>query len=518
MKTHAEKQSRASFSHAPPVPDALAHQAQLRSALRRAGALPRLEVGAADEPLEREADEAAQRVLRMPKPPSAVDEVPSAPTSPSPLLQMRAETSPVSPDMEADLLSLNSGGFPLQAQSRAFFEPRFGHNFGQVRLHQGDKAAQMAKALSAKAFTLGNDIVLGASSSPDDKNLMGHELAHVVQQRRKRGPIARRIQRQPSQPEEEEPTAKLSQDEERVEKEIQKVLEEYASKNQEVPREVLAALTAARKTEAIVSEHEKQVATRGVGTFYGTNSVYAQRNQKKKRSKAELATLAEDLKALAAAKKENPQLDLTATNCILFQMSPLETFLLEQEASGRLAKGKWAEIKEATKASSGKQLKNGKAEPGSNVSVGRDTVLVEQLRKKADFKTVLVDRGDTFGRRSLPKAVEAAKGVYPPKADLVQGANPKEKLDVRTGIDKIFRNTRADRAAALTYLSSLPFAILMEDYGNHTLVLSFGVIYEAHWRAGPRNRMLFERRDLSKYLASQKHLVFAVPPGYPPPD
>ncbi|MCL2626236.1 MAG: hypothetical protein FWD46_05420 [Cystobacterineae bacterium] len=69
MKTHAEtKPSTPSRSHAIAVPNALAHQEQLRSALRRAGVQPRLEIGANNDPLEHEADVLAERVMRMPEP------------------------------------------------------------------------------------------------------------------------------------------------------------------------------------------------------------------------------------------------------------------------------------------------------------------------------------------------------------------------------------------------------------------------------------------------------------------
>jgi hypothetical protein len=55
-----------------------------------------------------------------------------------------------------------------------------------VRLHTGSEAADMAKSITAKAFTTGKDVMFGAGQySPDSaagKKLMGHELAHVVQQ------------------------------------------------------------------------------------------------------------------------------------------------------------------------------------------------------------------------------------------------------------------------------------------------------------------------------------------------
>ncbi|MCL2643833.1 MAG: DUF4157 domain-containing protein [Betaproteobacteria bacterium] len=210
MKTHAEPQARTtSRAPATPVPNALAHQAQLRGALLRAGVQPRLEIGASNDPLEREADVAAERVMQMPAPLSAsrTSESGAGGEGKTNLVQLRASaapTTPASPQLESSLNSLNSGGKPLDASSRAFFEPRFGQDFSQVRLHTDPHAAQMANSLNAQAFTLGNNIAFAdnqySAHSPVGKNLLGHELAHVVQQREMNGNTlqAKLVQREPS--------------------------------------------------------------------------------------------------------------------------------------------------------------------------------------------------------------------------------------------------------------------------------------------------------------------------------
>jgi outer membrane protein OmpA-like peptidoglycan-associated protein len=65
-------------------------------------------------------------------------------------------------------------------------ESRFGHDFGRVRIHADSTSASSAQALSAHSFTLGNDIYFGtgryAPRTPSGRALLGHELAHVVQQ------------------------------------------------------------------------------------------------------------------------------------------------------------------------------------------------------------------------------------------------------------------------------------------------------------------------------------------------
>lgn len=81
---------------------------------------------------------------------------------------------------------LASPGKPLDAATRAYMEPRFGHNFSQVRIHDDTQAADSAKAINAQAYTVGRDMVFGARQfSPhtsDGRKLLAHELTHVLQQ------------------------------------------------------------------------------------------------------------------------------------------------------------------------------------------------------------------------------------------------------------------------------------------------------------------------------------------------
>lgn len=92
------------------------------------------------------------------------------------------------PAVHSQIASLRGGGSPLPASTRAFMEPRFGADFSRVRLHTGGEAAQLNRAVSAQAFTHGHDIYLGEGTnnveSSAGKQLLAHELAHVVQQSR----------------------------------------------------------------------------------------------------------------------------------------------------------------------------------------------------------------------------------------------------------------------------------------------------------------------------------------------
>ena len=81
---------------------------------------------------------------------------------------------------------LNSPGHPLDAATRSFFEPRYGHDFSHVRVHRDTRAAESAEAVDALAYTVGSDIVFAqgqhAPDSAAGRALLAHELSHVAQQ------------------------------------------------------------------------------------------------------------------------------------------------------------------------------------------------------------------------------------------------------------------------------------------------------------------------------------------------
>lgn len=82
--------------------------------------------------------------------------------------------------------TLQSPGRPLDRGTRTFMEDRFGHDFGHVRVHTDGTAAESAQAVGARAYTVGSHIVFARgeydTASNDGRQLMSHELTHVVQQ------------------------------------------------------------------------------------------------------------------------------------------------------------------------------------------------------------------------------------------------------------------------------------------------------------------------------------------------
>jgi len=81
---------------------------------------------------------------------------------------------------------LSSPGRPLDAETRAYMEPRFGHDFSKVRLHTDSTAVESARAVNANAYAAGPNIVFGhgqyAPGTSRGRGLLAHELTHVVQQ------------------------------------------------------------------------------------------------------------------------------------------------------------------------------------------------------------------------------------------------------------------------------------------------------------------------------------------------
>jgi hypothetical protein len=100
------------------------------------------------------------------------------------------------PDSVTKVLN-SGGGQALDTETRAFMEPRFGHDFSRVRIHADAQAADSARAVSARAYTVGQDVVFASGefspATTEGKRLLAHELTHVVQQRNGSGTVQRLV-------------------------------------------------------------------------------------------------------------------------------------------------------------------------------------------------------------------------------------------------------------------------------------------------------------------------------------
>ena len=170
-------------------------KSQQVSALHVPALQRKLRVGSADDAYEREADSVADSVMRMPE--TNVQRK-CASCEEEETLQ-RKETGSASGGMSAPPVVgevLSGAGRPLDSSVRAFMEPRFGHDFSNVRVHTDSRAAESAKSVNAQAYTVGSNVVFGAGSyrpaSTEGKKLIAHELTHVMQQRKTSGAALQR--------------------------------------------------------------------------------------------------------------------------------------------------------------------------------------------------------------------------------------------------------------------------------------------------------------------------------------
>ena len=176
----------------------------------------KLKIGNANDKYEQEADRVADQVMRMPDTstteqshnilssktaviqrlcPECDEELKLQPEvvvkkeEEGELLQtkeMPGQPPAVSHELESTIKSIRGGGQPISSSDRRFFEPRFGQDFGQVRIHNDAQAANVARSINARAFTLGKNVVFGSGEytpgTGKGRHLLAHELTHVMQQ------------------------------------------------------------------------------------------------------------------------------------------------------------------------------------------------------------------------------------------------------------------------------------------------------------------------------------------------
>ena len=143
---------------------------------------------------EQEADRVADHVMQMPEPDKVktkyIDNnlLRSEEKNKSELVQLKMdETAKGEVSARDNFISNLGSGKPLDNETKAFMEPRFGHDFSQVRVHNDSNANKAARAINAKAFTIGHEIVFGKEyhtpSDPHGQKLIAHELTHIIQQK-----------------------------------------------------------------------------------------------------------------------------------------------------------------------------------------------------------------------------------------------------------------------------------------------------------------------------------------------
>ena len=177
----------------------------------------KLKIGGVDDSFEKEADDTANKIMRMPDPPfiqrkcdqceeegvvrkkelpviqkkcSACDEeekkIDRKPLSSFIQKKENDGNSTATDAVASGIESTRGSGSAMDDETRSFMETRFGADFSGVKIHNGSNAAHLSNKIQAQAFTVGNDIYFNegkyAPESDAGKHLLAHELTHTIQQ------------------------------------------------------------------------------------------------------------------------------------------------------------------------------------------------------------------------------------------------------------------------------------------------------------------------------------------------
>ncbi|MCP4657386.1 MAG: DUF4157 domain-containing protein, partial [bacterium] len=213
-------------------PATIAGRAEIQRILHGPRLQAKLTVGAADDAYEREADRVADEVMRMPESevgvqgdalpegvqracpecdeelrrqlatelPEEDEEMRRQPEEEEEVLQsspLPDQKPRITPELEMRIGALRGRGRPVPESVRAFLEPRFGYDFSPVRIHTGPRAAELARTVRARAFTVGRQVVFGdneyAPATSAGRRLLAHELTHTVHQQAVPGASVQRL-------------------------------------------------------------------------------------------------------------------------------------------------------------------------------------------------------------------------------------------------------------------------------------------------------------------------------------
>ncbi|WP_444997852.1 eCIS core domain-containing protein [Aliikangiella sp. IMCC44359] len=142
----------------------------------------KLNLGSENDPLEREADRVANEVTSHS---AGITNSIGGQRMPGQGIQKAGQTVSSVTDPMIPTKSIGSG-VPLAQNQRDYYESRMGYDFSHVRLHTNKTANHAAQSVNARAYTQGNHIVFNTKqynpSSNSGRQLLAHELTHVVQQ------------------------------------------------------------------------------------------------------------------------------------------------------------------------------------------------------------------------------------------------------------------------------------------------------------------------------------------------
>lgn len=176
-----------------------------------------LRIGRANNIYEQEADRIAEQVMCNPQqvPQRQTDLWEADEEEAIHVTNLPGHALATTTGIHVSISKIRGRGQPLDTETRAFMEPRLGHNFADVRIHTDRQATEIAREINARAFTVGSDIVFGTGrympTTNEGRRLLAHELTHVIQQAGK-AKLLTNITAEPIQraPEEQEGTFPFS--------------------------------------------------------------------------------------------------------------------------------------------------------------------------------------------------------------------------------------------------------------------------------------------------------------------
>lgn len=162
---------------------------------------PKLVIGQPNDKYEQEADRVAEQVVQQLNAPKPVESNAAQtiqrevmPDEDEDKLQMKPMVQPqggvgevaATPELESSIQQMRGGGQPLPDSIREPMERSFGADFNRVRVHANTQADRLARSISSKAFTAGQDVFFREGTytpyCQDGQELLAHELTHVMQQ------------------------------------------------------------------------------------------------------------------------------------------------------------------------------------------------------------------------------------------------------------------------------------------------------------------------------------------------
>lgn len=96
--------------------------------------------------------------------------------------KLKSNDRTISSGIESRIMQSKGKGSSLPPMIQNIMALQTGYDFSNVKVKNNSEAAELNRALNARAFTHGSDIWLGRNESVNDVKLMAHELTHVIQQ------------------------------------------------------------------------------------------------------------------------------------------------------------------------------------------------------------------------------------------------------------------------------------------------------------------------------------------------